>query len=249
MKQKIIHELAEIEKQRNIRILYACESGSRAWGFPSPDSDYDVRFIYVKPMRDYLSISEPNDVIEMPIDDLLDIGGWDLRKALRLFRKSNVALYEWLQSPIVYRQDEIFVQELKSLMPEYFSLRAGAMHYLGIAKGAWKDLQNEKVRIKKYFYCLRPILAARWIVLKKEIPPIEFFKLLELIDNAEVMRETEQLLKLKSVSDETTTVLPITVLHRFIEENLHLCEENLPETNEPKQDFEDLNELFRKQLI
>jgi predicted nucleotidyltransferase len=229
--------------------LYACESGSRAWGFPSPDSDYDVRFIYVKPTLDYLNINEPVDIIEFPIDDVWDVGGWELRKTLRLFRKSNVAIYEWLQSPIIYWQDDAFVAELKSLMKDYFSLRAAALHYLGIAKSTWKnDLQKDEVRIKKYFYSLRPILATLWIINKKEIPPIEFSKLLELIDNKNIINSIDELLKLKAVSNEKDTIEAIPVLQRFIEENMQFCEENLPEPDKAKQHFEDLNTLFRNQL-
>ncbi len=89
MERTIKAGLAEIEAQENVRIVYACESGSRAWGFPSSDSDYDVRFIYLHPLEWYLSIEKRRDVIERPITGVLDVNGWDLRKALQLFRKSN----------------------------------------------------------------------------------------------------------------------------------------------------------------
>ena len=118
-----------MEQAYNIRILYACESGSRAWGFASTDSDYDVRFIYVKPKLHYLSINDPTDIIELPVNDLLDVGGWELRKSLRLFRKSNATLYEWLQSPVIYGQNNEFISELRIMMPKYFSFRAGVLHY------------------------------------------------------------------------------------------------------------------------
>jgi predicted nucleotidyltransferase len=245
MQEKILQQLAEIEQQHNVRILYACESGSRAWGFPSPDSDYDVRFLYVKSMQDYLSINDSTEIIELPVNDLLDIGGWELRKALRLFHKSNVALYEWLQSPIIYCQKDDFVHEIKLLAAKYFSLRAGTAHYLGITKGTWKEIQANEVKIKKYFYCLRPILAAKWIILKNEIPPMEFSKLIKLVDNKEIVSEINNLLKTKAASDEKATVKPIPILHNFIQENIEFCEENLPEQNEIQQDFEELNELFR----
>jgi len=99
-------ELARIEEDENISILWACESGSRAWGFESQNSDYDVRFIYLQRTEEYLRASDLRDVIEKPISDDLDISGWDLPKALRLFRKSNPPLLEWLQSPIVYQGND-----------------------------------------------------------------------------------------------------------------------------------------------
>src|SRR5688572_12611281 len=164
MKEIIFEKLKSIEHQFDVKILYACESGSRAWGFASPDSDYDVRFIYVHKMDYYLSIDEQRDVIELPINDVLDINGWELRKALRLFRKSNAPLYEWLQSPIVYAADPGFVDGLKSLMSGIFSARAGMHHYLSMAKSVFdSELSGEMVKLKKYFYALRPILAAMWI--------------------------------------------------------------------------------------
>jgi len=128
MEEVIQEHIRDIEKERHVRILYACESGSRAWGFASPDSDYDVRFIYVQPVNHYLSIRERKDVIELPVNQLLDINGWDIRKALQLFLKSNGPLYEWLQSPIVYKEENGFAQKLRSLMPAYFSHRAGCHH-------------------------------------------------------------------------------------------------------------------------
>ncbi len=162
-------KLKEMEQAYNVKILYACESGSRAWGFASPDSDYDIRFIYVHPKEYYLSVDEQRDVIELPINDLLDINGWGLRKALRLFRKSNGPLYEWLQSPIVYNQDNEFANDIKNLMPSYFSPRATMHHYLSMAKSVFEnDLVGVEVRLKKYFYVLRPILACRWIADRRE---------------------------------------------------------------------------------
>jgi uncharacterized protein len=114
MNQDINQQLTTIEQTQNVRILYACESGSRAWGFASPDSDYDVRFIYLQPRANYLSIYDRRDVIDLPVNAVLDINGWDIRKTLQLFYKSNGALYEWLQSPIVYKEEPGFAAELRS---------------------------------------------------------------------------------------------------------------------------------------
>jgi uncharacterized protein len=186
-----------IEHQFDVRMLYACESGSRAWGFASPDSDYDVRFVYVHKADDYLSIDDMRDVIEVPINDLLDINGWELRKALRLFRKSNAPLYEWLQSPVVYTADPTFVAKMKELMPTYFSPRAGMHHYLSMAKGVFEsDLSGEMVKLKRYFYALRPVLAAKWIADIKSAPPMDF-KSLSVLMPKRISQLVDELLSIK----------------------------------------------------
>ena len=103
MRETILEKLDEIEKRENIKILHCIESGSRAWGFASPDSDYDVRFIYVRPKEFYLRLDKTRDVIEWQLDDTLDINGWDLQKPLRLLHSSTPTLFEWNNSPIVYK--------------------------------------------------------------------------------------------------------------------------------------------------
>lgn len=248
MKRIICEKLKTIERQFNVRILYACESGSRAWGFASQDSDYDVRFIYAHKMDDYLSIDEQRDVIELPINDMLDINGWELRKALRLFRRSNVALYEWLQSPIVYVQNEALVQDLKLLMSVYFSARAGIHHYLSMAKGVFKDeLSGEKVRLKKYFYALRPVLAATWIAHVKSVPPMDFISLRKLMPKP-FESIINDLLVLKANADEKFVINKCSELNTFIDERIQGCECLVPEASQPT-DYIRLNELFRKYIV
>ena len=100
---EINEKLDEIERKEGVKILHAVESGSRAWGFASPDSDYDVRFVYVRPKEDYLRLDEPRDVIEWQLDEVLDINGWDLKKALGQFARGNATLFEWSESPVVYK--------------------------------------------------------------------------------------------------------------------------------------------------
>jgi uncharacterized protein len=166
----IATELQQLERAHQIQILYACESGSRAWGFPSPDSDYDVRFIYLRPLEWYLSIDDRPDTIldprgyanDLPVNSLLDINGWDLRKALKLFKGSNSAIYEWIQSPIIYQSQQGLTDRLRDLAPSYYTCRAGIHHYLNMTIGCYrKHLQTDVVKLKKYFYALRPILAAK----------------------------------------------------------------------------------------
>lgn len=245
----IKNKLIEIENEFDVRILYACESGSRAWGFESPDSDYDVRFIYVHNMDFYLSIDDRRDVIEMDINDLLDINGWDLRKVLRLYRSSNAALFEWLQSPLVYRKDEAFYQSLRSMTPQYFSLRAGLHHYTSMTRSCYeKELQGHTVRLKKYFYALRPILAAMWIAQKHEAPPMEFGKLRALLP-AELNATVDKMLAIKAEADEKYRVETIHPLNEFIWTNLLKCEEAAQDLETYKGDTGDLDKLFRSMVF
>lgn len=189
MTPAILDALTEIERVHGVRVLFAAESGSRAWGFASPDSDWDVRFIYVHPRDWYLSVFESRDVIEAMLPGDLDLSGWDLRKTLRLFAKCNLALNEWLGSPIVYRQDGAFADALRAQLPRYFQPARGLFHYLSMARGTFADhLSGERVRLKKVFYFLRPILACRWIEHARSQPPTEFARLLD----AEWVTEAER---------------------------------------------------------
>lgn len=248
MVTKIHLSLREIERIESIKLLYTCESGSRAWGFASPDSDYDVRFLYAHKRNYYLSIDEPRDVIELPINDLLDINGWELRKALRLFRKSNAPLYEWLQSPIVYQSDPDFIAAIRKLMSTYFSPRAMMHHYLSMANNVMSnDLSGSEVRLKKYFYALRPILASRWIAEYNEVPPMEFGKLRVLLDK-DLTALIDDLLAKKATVDEKFTIKPIIEIHRWLDSQLAYCESRIPDASR-SSDSEPLNELFRKFVL
>jgi uncharacterized protein len=223
---KIATQLQTIAAQEQITILYACESGSRAWGFPSPDSDYDVRFIYLRPLEWYLSIDDRPDTIDLPIDSLLDINGWDLRKALKLFKGSNSAIYEWLQSPIVYQSHGNLPAELLNLANSYYAARAGIHHYLNMTTSCDREyLQADTVKLKKYFYALRPILAAKWIAEYRTFPPMVFDKLLPLIsDRADVLAEIDRLLAIKATANESTTIAASPILNDFIRSEIDNCE-------------------------
>jgi uncharacterized protein len=178
MTPQILAALAALEQERGIRVLFAAESGSRAWGFASPDSDYDVRFVYAHPRDWYLRVHEGRDVIERMLPDDLDLSGWELRKALRLYARCNSALYEWLLSPIVYREDAVFAEPLRQLMAHFFQPAAALHHYLGTARTTFNEhLSGDAVRLKKVFYFLRPILACRWIEHAGSQPPTEFARL------------------------------------------------------------------------
>ena len=175
-------QLADVESREDVRVLYACESGSRAWGFPSADSDYDVRFIYAHPVEWYLSIRTRRDVIERPLVNEIDLSGWDIKKALGLLRKSNPPLLEWLQSPIIYQQDDAFLNGIGALLPVYYSPRNCLHHYLHMARGNIREyLKGERVWVKKYFYVLRPLLACLWIEAGNGAVPMEFATLAESV--------------------------------------------------------------------
>jgi predicted nucleotidyltransferase len=204
--------LAAAAAEEGVRVLYAAESGSRAWGFPSPDSDFDVRFLYVHPRAWYVSLAEERDVIERPLDERsVDLAGWDIRKALRLLLKSNPALYEWLVSPIVY-VDAPLRAELKALFEAAASPRALAHHYWSIARGQWRSSiegRNE-VRPKKYFYVVRPLLSLAWAVRHRGPPPMSIG---DLLDGSDIppapRRAVEALLAAKRATPELGTRPPI----------------------------------------
>ncbi len=181
VEEKIQVMLSETEERLGVRILYACESGSRAWGFESPDSDYDIRFIYAHPESEYLRVFSASETIEIPIEDDLDPGGWEVRKALGLLRKSNGSLSEWLYSPIVYREEPGFLDAWRAAYGEVFSDKALYDHYRGMARQVWKSaLRSDmgEVRAKDYLYCLRATLSAIWVAERREPSPVRFGELL-----------------------------------------------------------------------
>jgi predicted nucleotidyltransferase len=180
VKERVVAELARIEREYEVRVLLGVESGSRAWGFASPDSDYDVRFVYAHPRDWYLAVFEQRDVIEEMLPGDLDVSGWDLRKTLRLFSKCNLALNEWLGSPVVYRDNPVFRAELALMIPGFFNPIAAIHHYRSMADRSFNENFNEgRIRIKKLFYVLRPLLACRWIEKSLTQPPTEFSKLVD----------------------------------------------------------------------
>lgn len=247
MQQEILDKLAGLEDEHDVEILYACESGSRAWGFASPDSDYDVRFIYKHKLPRYISLENLRDVIEIPVNEVLDINGWDIKKALKLFRGSNCPLYEWLQSPIIYRSQQAFTDTILPLMNDYFSLRAGCHHYLSMAKNTFhNELQGETVRLKKYFYALRPILAAMWIVEKGSLPPMEFGILRTLVTDVEWQKQVGELMAAKQVATEKETISRIDFFNAFVEKGIQQCDAAAVTILPKETGLDDLNAVFRK---
>ena len=171
VRRAVVAELERMERAEDVRVLLAVESGSRAWGFASPDSDFDVRFVYVRPVEHYLRLEPARDVLVWRVDEVLDVDGWDANKALRLLRGSNPSLFEWLASPIVYAEDPVFAV-VRELAAECFSPVASAHHYLSMGRNHLAALAGETVRLKKCLYTMRAILAARWVVAERAPAPM-----------------------------------------------------------------------------
>ena len=243
--------LADLEAARDVRVLYACESGSRAWGFASHDSDYDVRFLYVHRSDWYLSVDDRRDVIEQPVAGDLDVSGWDLRKALRLLRKSNPPLLEWLRSPVVYRHDPLFVAEFGTLANEFYSPRRCFAHYLHMARGNWRDylLGRELVSLKKYLYVFRPLLGCRWIERRLGPVPMEFDRLVRgVLEEPEVDAALQSLVERKRAGVELAVAPPVIVLSQFVQDELTRLA-TLEEADDAQADVEELNRFFRRYAL
>lgn len=217
-------KLHQIEEQFGVKVLLAVESGSRAWGFASPDSDFDVRFIYKRAMNQYLKLNASRDVIEIPVDDTWDVCGWDLDKTLRLLHKSNPTLFEWLQSPICYCKTE-FAERISPLMQECFSVKHMLYHYLNTARHTIKDhLQGEMVRPKKYFYALRPVLACFWVLQHQTAPPVLFDSLVAATLPDTIQSPLNYLLDIKMHAPEKTWISPVAEIDVFLSESITYLE-------------------------
>ncbi|GAB6039504.1 nucleotidyltransferase domain-containing protein [Endothiovibrio diazotrophicus] len=252
VKSEILKRIRDAESDHGVQVLYAVESGSRAWGFASPNSDYDVRFIYAHPKDWYVAVDleEKRDVIEYEIVDEIDINGWDVRKALRLFWKSNPAFVEWLRSPVVYIEHGSFAQRARKLMPEIYSIEKGIYHYRSMAKTNYRGyLKGERVPLKKYFYVLRPLLSILWLEKHREPAPIEFDKLRTLISaDAPLHDPIERLLEQKRRSSEKEIAPPITEINQFIESELERLEKYDEHPTSRATDVSTLNALFHEVL-
>lgn len=200
-------ELADVRASHGVHIPLAVESGSRAWGFPSPDSDYDGRFIFVRPVEQVLSPWPERDVIELPITGELDVNGWELGKALKLLLRGNAVVLEWLQSPIVYAADPRFREELTAFAQRFARRELIARHYLHLGRrqqGVHLG-PGDEVALKKVFYALRPAAALRWMRLNpdRKIPPMHFPTLMaECEPPAGVAERTAELIARKAETRE-----------------------------------------------
>jgi len=225
VEQSISAALAAIESQYDVRVLFAAESGSRAWGFASPDSDYDVRFIYVHRLDWYLGIGDARDVIEAMLPGELDLSGWELRKTLRQFLRCNLALNEWLGSPIVYRDRDEFAHTLRRLIVPAFRTPAAHHHYLSLAKRKFLEtLAQDPVRLKDVFYASRALLACRWVRRTDSQPPTEFGALVAAPDVTESERTMiHDLLAAKALAQESDRAALAPLVRTWLENELDMA--------------------------
>ena len=255
IQKEIQDSLDMIEQKHDVRILLAVESGSRAWGFASPDSDYDVRFVFLRRMQDYLRISPLPDVIEWQLDEVLDINGWDLMKVLKQADKGNPSVFEWTLSPIVYRTAPQW-DNIRETILACFNPKAAFAHYAGLAEATRrKYLQEKQVKYKKYFYALRPLLCGLWIERYHTVPPVRFTDLLVLFDGCDEMLDErlyeaiQDLLVKKAVTLETDLNPQIPVIQNFIESACPRLKATAVKANNNRQAQKDaLDAAFLKAL-
>jgi predicted nucleotidyltransferase len=251
---QILERLSAAESDHGVRVLYACESGSRAWNFASPDSDYDVRFLYVHSPDWYLSfdVERRPDVIEYPIVDDIDCSGWDVRKALYLFTRTNGALLEWLHSPIRYLERGSLAQELRQLAPRAVNITALCYHYSHMARrNAREYLFQSQVRLKKYFYVLRPLLAIRYVESGAGVPPVRFEDLVEAVAPEHLRTSIAALLNLKRATPELGLGDPVPEINSFIEAELDrhgaaFSGQGRPDLLDGSEVRAELNSIFRR---
>lgn len=261
---EIQKKITDLETRYGIKVLYACESGSRAWGFESKDSDWDVRLIYAHPPEKYCAVFfeeleiESRQSINLPLDQNdIDVAGWDVQKTFGLIYNSNPTVWEWLTSPIIYRSTPV-VELIRDTARSYYTKNACIHHYHNMARGNFLQyiqapaVRNEMVSLKKYLYALRPILACLWQIGKSEPPPMEFARLIQGEFHripAGVRSAIEKLVVAKKAGVELGKSKPIEILDEWLSEKLN-------EINQYKENMEafskrpvsELNERFREAL-
>lgn len=242
-------KLQEIEKEYNVTILLAVESGSRAWGFASPDSDFDVRFIYKRPKNEYLKLNTNRDVIELPVDDTWDVNGWDLDKTLKLLFKSNPTLFEWINSPLCYYKTD-FTDKIKPVLNEYFSVKNTVYHYLNTARNNMKIyLSGEKIHPKKYFYALRPVLACLWVLEHQTPPPVLFSELTKTMLPDNLLPSLDYLLDIKMNNPEKAEIAPVRDIDEFLSQHIEEIDKAMESLQRREyKSWDLLNEFFINEI-
>lgn len=248
IEELVLLKIKEIEEKEHIKVLHVIESGSRAWGFASPDSDYDVRFIYVRDKNFYLSLRDTKDFIDWELNEVLDINGWDLKKALQHFHKSNATLFEWSNSPVVYYTTDAWRNLYSKTARDYFACKPALYHYYGTANKNYHEyLLDDMVKYKKYFYVLRPLLACKWIAEKKCPPPVLFDELVNAVLEDDRKAAVEDLLAKKVRMSEADKAPKIEEINRYIEEKLSYYKTMVDSmADDRKSDWEPLEIAFRK---
>jgi uncharacterized protein len=260
MKEKIKQLCEYIEKENNVEVLFAVENGSRAWRMESKNSDYDVRFVFVRPTKDYIQIDTPRNVIEAAFDkdgnscpvkgSLIDISGFDIFKYVRLLSNSNPTTIEWLMSDIVYcgKQNEIF----KSFALNKFTKKTLYLHYKSLCKNNYLNYikSGKLITYKKYLYAYRGLVNAKWVVNKNTIPPIIFADAMAEMKNIipnNILNNLENIIELKSQGKEKDIIQNIVELDKYIE-TFFEYESETPD-DETNRDFDELNDELRKIVL
>lgn len=260
MDKEILEYLYALEKERYISILYACESGSRAWGFESPDSDWDIRFIYKHNYDWYFDIQQNKKDCIDTTEGLLDFSGWELRKTLGLFNKGNPHLLEYLRSPYTYIEADKCINQLRGLLTYFFNAKRTTYHYVHMARGNYnRYLQDDIISHKKYLYVIRPILACKWIEAYSTAPPVRFETLVEsLLEGNKykhLKEEIYMLLERKKAASEMAMGSKLPALHDFLGEEIIYYQKHADGiknglSNIQKQyNIDTLNDIFRGAVI
>lgn len=248
-KETITDELERIQSEEGFKILFACEAGSRVWGFSSPNSDFDVRFVYLRPVGDYLRLEERRDVYERVLYDEIDVVGWDLTKFLRLLRGSNPSTIEWLSSHDVYYEDSRF-QKVRELLGDCFDPLSSAYHYFGMAKQHdMRYLKNEMLSAKKYLYIIRSILAINWCITRFEPVPMRFDDLKNAMMPKDLLPNVDRMLASKRSTSETHMTEHDDGLDAWIHEEMgHIPTDLKQFTHKPKIEWERIDKVFLEAL-
>lgn len=245
--EQITRALQELERLKHIKILHACETGSRAWGFPSPDSDYDVRFIYKHEKDWYLQLGQRKDTVEL-MNGEFDLTGWDLKKSLGLMKKSNTALIERFQSPVQYRSVRGFRNDFSALIEMYYSPRAVYFHHYLSAMKFWEEMKGkENFKLKNYFYLLRSLLSCNWIINDSSVPPMHMDGLMKYVNDQDC-RMIRELIQLKAGMNESYIHESTKQQRRLIEDLFTAVENQGDALPVCREDFSKLNSFFIKQL-
>lgn len=247
LREYIIEELKQLESAFSIKILFACEAGSRAWGLASENCDYDVRFIYIHQPNDYLSIDpvgigKKKDTIDQPIHEKFDLHGWELTKALRLYRKSNPTFLEWIHSDIMYYSFTSTIDLIKEMESKVFDAKPCLFHYVNMAKNNFRQIAEGNV--KNYLNVVRPLLICRWIYENHQFPPLNFKMLVEKTTTGVIRNIFMQIYRMKITG--IIEKIDDTALHSFIEKEI-LCIEKIAKTlpQKKKNYSSELDQLFR----
>lgn len=248
IKNAIMQKLKETERNYEVKIPFAIESGSRGWGFASQDSDYDCRFIYVHRKDWYLSVLEKKDIIEYAADEIFDVNGWDLKKVLQHIMKSNAVMFEWLSSNELYIKEDYVATQLQTLANKFFNPIAVSYHYLSIAKNKLGEILSEdEAKLKKYFYILRPIANLEYIFKYMKMPYMEYDRTLAEINlDKAILAEIQELQRIKIDSDESFKIPQNKYLIDYFKNKIDVFSQRLNDMQFTRnREYQEVDIVFR----